>query len=306
MYFGNYQLRTLNITINSGVNDIPEIGLSETSLIDADITVTEMTYDEIVDAGIDVNAPENNQIFKYEVVLTYDPAIDIESLVFYFNTEGKCVGGKSSNSGSAGFGAFPAYEAGDGYAIKLPDDTVVYAASEKMLLVIRGEARWLKEIFDVEMVIMNNSLTDTIENCSATLDLPKGLSLAKMSEGEQNLTQTVDCIGAGSNESVHWYVCGDKEGDYTIGATLEGKTMPFEEEFSYHYEADSSIHVYAGSALDLTLEVPDVTYYNEACLAIRSACEALFIPLSAALYGGFIETTSIVPCSKIDLISRKS
>lgn len=264
VYLGDYKLRTLNITINPGENNIADIGLSEYNAIDADITVTEMTYEEILDAGIDVSAPENNQIFKYEVVLTYDPAIDVESLLFYFNSEGECVGGEGT--GTAGFGTFPAYKAGDGYAVKLPDETVVYAASEKMLLVIRGEARWLKEIFDVEMVIMNNSMTDTIEDCEATLDLPDGLLLAKMSEGEQNITQTIEYIGVGSSETVHWYVCGDKEGDYTIGATLEGKTMPFEEEFSYHFETDSSIHVYAGSALALTLEVPDVTYYNEDAL----------------------------------------
>ena len=65
VYFNDYQLRTLNITINPGENNIADIGLSEYNAIDADITVTEMTYEEILDAGIDVSAPENNQIFKY-------------------------------------------------------------------------------------------------------------------------------------------------------------------------------------------------------------------------------------------------
>lgn len=265
VYCGSYQTRNINFTIRPGINDLPSIGLSEYGIVDASITVTEMSYDEIVSAGIDVEAPANTHVFKYEVTLPYDPSIDFPSIAFYFNSEGKCVGGEAESSElpTGGFGTLPAYQAGEGYAIKLPDDTVVYAASEKMLLVIRGEAKWLKEMFDVEMIIMNNSLTDTIENCTATLDLPEGMSLAAMSEGEQNLTQTVEHIDEGACASVHWYLCGDEEGDYTIGATLEGTTMPFEEDFSSYFEADSAIHVYAGSAFALTFEVPDVTYYNE-------------------------------------------
>ena len=67
----------------------------------------------------------------------------------------------------------------------LNDGTMVtvYPVSEYFYLIIYGEVSWLKEMFDVEMLILNNSSTDTIENCVAELILPEGLSLADMVEG---------------------------------------------------------------------------------------------------------------------------
>lgn len=136
--------------------------------------------------------------------------------------------------------------------------------TEKFLLVIHGEVKWLKEMFDVEMIILNTSGTDTIENCEAQLILPEGLSLATMRSDlqPQTLRQSVPEIGSNQTHTVHWYVRGDAQGSYDIAATLDGMMMPFEEPFHYEYEAEDPITVYAGSAMELTFEVPDVVYYG--------------------------------------------
>ena len=136
----------------------------------------------------------------------------------------------------------------------------VYPVSEQFYLIIYGEVSWLKEMFDVEMLILNNSSTDTIENCVAELILPEGLSLAPMENGEQSAVQTVDHIPESGSHSVHWYVRGDQEGVYNITATLSGTMMPFEEDFYYEYEAESPIKVYAGNAMRMKFYIPDTAY----------------------------------------------
>lgn len=55
---------------------------------------------------------------------------------------------------------------GEGVAIDLPDGTTatVYPISEKFYMIIQGEAKWLKEMFDVQLLVINNSNTDIMEN----------------------------------------------------------------------------------------------------------------------------------------------
>ncbi|MBQ3193828.1 MAG: leucine-rich repeat protein [Oscillospiraceae bacterium] len=186
------------------------------------------------------------------------------------------VGSAKNPSGSGGGGANGGYSGGGGggFSGTLVDGTpvTIYPVSEQFYLIIYGEVCWLKEMFDVEMLILNNSSTDTIENCVAELILPEGLSLATMVEGEQSTVQTVDYIEEGGSHSLHWYVRGDAEGSYDITATLSGTMMPFNEDFYYEYEADSPIKVYAGSAMKMTIHIPD-TAYNEAKYVVKFELE---------------------------------
>lgn len=167
----------------------------------------------------------------------------------------------NSNSG----GGYSGGGGGGGVQGTLSNGTIVtvYPVSEQFYLIIYGEVSWLKEMFDVEMLILNNSSTDTIENCTAELILPEGLSLAAMTEGEQSAIQTVEHIPENGSHSLHWYVRGDQEGVYNITATLSGTMMPFGEEFFYEYVADSPIKVYAGDAMKMTLYIPEAAYNNE-------------------------------------------
>ena len=168
-----------------------------------------------------------------------------------------------SSSGGASIDEFPTDPVEhSGLRGELSDGTVVtvYPVSEQFYLIIYGEVSWLKEMYDVEMLILNNSSTDTIENCVAELILPEGLSLAAMTEGEQSAVQTVDYIPENGSHSLHWYVRGDEPGTYNITATLSGTMMPFNEEFYYEYEADSPIKVYAGNAMHMTFYIPDTAY----------------------------------------------
>ena len=167
-------------------------------------------------------------------------------------------GGSGGGNGGGGYSG----TSGGSFSGTLSNGTLVtiYPVSERFYLIIYGEVSWIKEMFDVEMLILNNSSTDTIENCVAELILPEGLSLAAMTEGEQSAVQLVDHIPENGSHSLHWYVRGDQEGIYNITATLSGTMMPFKENFYYEYEADSPIKVYAGSAMKMTIHIPEAAY----------------------------------------------
>ena len=151
-----------------------------------------------------------------------------------------------------------------GIRIPVKDDIVtVYPVSEYFYLVIRGEVKWLKEMFDVEMLVINNSNTDTLENLTATLELPKGLSLAKMVDKQQTLSQEIGYIGEGDSTSVHWYVRGDNAGSYSLKARLEGMVMPFEEPINDVFVAENQLQVWAGNALNLHFQFPNAAYHGE-------------------------------------------
>ena len=342
-YASGCLVRNLNVTVNPGVNEIPAIGLSARPTYEAEITSKPMTQEEIIDAGIDITAPGNQHVFKYEMKLEFEADIDWESIVFYFNDDGKFLGGGSPNPVPDPDPVDPVYylhyhvvsngmfqhtdckfvEAEYGQVITLdyqpkhpfyifdgwysdetftqritmaqvlstntkvygrwldkdgepidPDpsvpvktkdgDTVrVYPVNEYFYLLVRGEVTWQKEMFDVEMLVFNNSETDTLTDLRATLNLPDGLSLAPMVAAPQQATQYLPTIEGGGSASVHWYVRGDKTGSYNLEARLQGMVMPFEEPIDDIFTGKNQLTVWGGDALHLHFSYPDATWYAE-------------------------------------------
>ena len=291
IYASGCQTRSVKFSVVSGETDLPQIGISDKPLYDATITSHLMTYEEIIEAGIDPSAAENNHLYKYELKLEFVPEIDWMSIYYYMDDNGNKLGGGGTHHdpgdpgdpnpltpdawvrpiywicddiGSGGSGGSGS---GKGHfhipATSTHSEINIYPVSEYFYLIIRGEVRWLKEMFDVEMVVVNNSMTDTMEDLTATLDLPEGLSLATMVSEQQKLTQELGTIEGGGFKSVHWYVRGDTAGSYNVSARLQGRLMPFNEVIDDLFVGDNAIQVWAGNALHLHFEFPNAAYYGE-------------------------------------------
>ena len=164
-----------------------------------------------------------------------------------------------------GEGEEPTFNFGNiGISFPLGDETLtVYPASENFYLIVRGEVRWLKEMFDVEMLVVNNSMTDTLENLTAKLSLPEGLSLPDLFGEKQSDSKYVGNLGHGESKSVHWYVRGDSAGSYSLTANLKGKMMPFNEQIDDNFVSEDNLYVYAGNALHLNFSFPAATYTDD-------------------------------------------
>lgn len=269
-YAKNCLTRSFKITVVNGENDIPVIGLSDKSTYDAELTQKVMTEEEIEDAGIDTEAIGNQQVVKTEMKLVFDEELDVPPIVVETYTAGGKVVGIADTPANVvvegeGYYSRPGSTANYYYRPPVNDQPsiIIQPVSERCYLIIRGEIKWLKEMFDIELLVVNNSATDTLEDLKATLTLPDGLSLADMIDGEQTLEQEMGTVTESSSKSVHWYVRGDKAGSYDLAAQLTGKIMPLGEEINDTFTCEDQLQVWAGNALHLHYEFPNSAYFGE-------------------------------------------
>ena len=263
VYKNNMIMRKFEWTITAGLNEIPDIGLSSEPLIEGSVNTTVLTKTEIEDLGIDTSAPENNHIVKFEVQIDFggyssssdigavgDLISNIITITRYENEKGEEVQpSKGEKGGSSG--------------ISIPGGGMAYFPSSNFILIVYGEAKWLKEMFDVELILLNNSATDTATECMAEINLPEGLSLADMVEGSQSAVADMGTIPSGGLKRTHWYVRGDSAGSYNITASVNGIFRPLGDAFSYNYTTAEPVNVYAGSAMNMKITVPEACEFNE-------------------------------------------
>lgn len=255
--------KDMTVESNETGSSVCEVGLTpmDVSVVDGSLTVREMTREEIEEAGIDMSAPENNQVFEFEVVLEFN--IDMKS------TETRTVTGISNSAGqvlSIGKGGgwskadidVDSGGGGTGGGESEPDlediEIGVFPVAEYAYLVIYGQSHWLKEMFHVELLVANNSYMYDMTDCVATLDLPEGMSLAAMNGEAQSETIEIGTVGkqggsAPNTEKANWYVCGDDVGEYYLTAGVSG--LLDQDPFSANFTTDSPVKVYAGEALHL-------------------------------------------------------
>ena len=244
-----YLPRTLNLKVGEGQAASLTIEMSESSMLVGSLTHKEMTYEEIKEAGIDVNDPDNQHVFRFSTVLTFSPepkySFDIP-LNYYVNSKGTVLHDIGDGTVTAGGGGFSFTF--NGWTGR------VYPVSRDAYLIIYGEARWLKEMFQVQLLLNNTSSTQTVTNAVAELQLPDGLSLAGMRSAPQTLRVSLDDIAPQATSVTNWYVRGDKEGKYALTADVSGVWEPGSEPFKLHFITDEDLEVLAGSALHLYVE----------------------------------------------------
>lgn len=229
--------------------------MSRNDILQVETNVKEMTYDEIVDAGIDVDAIENKQVYNCTAVLTFTP---------------------SASSGSTGGGTLPEnitfdYICTDTEVFNAEPvrfgNTSVCPVAKDIYLIIYSSTTWLKEMFEVQLLVTNTSAVETIRDCIAKINVPEGLSLAVMNDemGQQSEEISIGIIEPEGSADVRWYLCGDAEGEYTLGGTVYGirEGGGISEEISVKFSSKEKISVFGGNALSLTIRAEKVATVGE-------------------------------------------
>jgi hypothetical protein len=132
-------------------------------------------------------------------------------------------------------------------------------------MVIPGQAQWLKEFFDVKMIVSNLAPSPySFDNGSISLtDLPAGLSLAPTNPG-QSTSHSVADIPAGGSVSSDWVLRGDAEGFYGVNATYTGTLDPLGAPLSFQIATlPGAVHVWGGSAITMTVDADDHAYFGD-------------------------------------------
>lgn len=255
--------RSFTVRPDENGRDSYDLGMTPmgVSMVDGKLTAEEMTLEEIVEAGIDPSDPANQHVWKFRTELQFyaTPSLKFDLPVTgYYNGNGDIVGRAGSGWGWNNFTISGGGTGGTSNQMRVG----VFPISEYCILVVYGEAHWLKEMYHVELLVTNNSYTDAIINCNAALELPDGLSLV----GGSSRTLNIPYIAkkgdpAGSNsDSFDWYVRGDAAGEYCLTATVTGQNPDL---FLKTFTMEEPIKVYAGNALHLTITAGDIAFQGE-------------------------------------------
>ncbi len=290
-YMGNSMLRNVRITVMPGENKFADMILSDRAKITGSLSHHEMTLEEMLEEGIDVDALENNHVVRYEVKIGFVSDVTYPFIDFLFDfVDGVWVGNINGNIPDGYKVTFHSGSDEDNndnnnpadnhkdeviqmndrdsnkpyFRIENEEEVIrVYLLSEQFFLVVRGETKWLKEMFDVELFI-SNDMGEDIVDCQAELIIPEGISLATMVDKDSNQQiQNISRIKDGKTSSVHWYVRGDMEGTYMLDARFTGVKESYGDAFEYLFTTAAPLVVYAGSALEMTLYLQPETKFNE-------------------------------------------
>ena len=249
-----YIVRTVSITAAGGADEYT-LGLTTGSIMSGQLTSKEMTYEEIIDAGVNVGSADNQHFYEFKVTLTFTAGLKTYEIPvkWYTDEAGNRLSGpgdgyyhidEESDGVTTGFGGLGGFNIG------------LFPISEHFVLVVYGESHWLKEMYNVELLVVNNSNTDILNDVEATLELPEGLSLAD-TYSRQSLTQQLGTVSEGGQTAANWYVRGDKAGEYNLTAHVSAEDG-FGTPIDQTYTTSDTLKVYAGNALHMTITADDI------------------------------------------------
>ena len=222
-------------------------------IVTGEFEIHKMIFDEIVAAGIDINAAENRNVVKINVTLVYERE-PIHSVIYWNGKTAKsdpiyvktssgtrkltpCVIGSSNSS-----------------LTKAEDPTIVY-------LDVPVEFSYLKEFFSVSLHIINHASSDfSLLDNTVTLNVPDGLSVVKTNSSEPKASVYIDEIKGQTQKTIKWILRGDKAGTYDISADFLGMLSYFNEPISAKFVADNPIEVHNASTIDVEIEAADHNY----------------------------------------------
>jgi len=265
VYGDGYLPAEKDCTILAGSGNKFDFTVVEEDIVTADFTVERMTLDEIVAAGIDITAPENQHIVEVKLDVEYTVhASPSASLTYYVNSSGKVVGGGGGWGGSWTGGGYGGGGTGGSVTkpvyISLNEDNEVETV---IMLTVPVSASFLKEFFHAQLTIYNNADEQyTISENEVELMLPEGLTLVDVEASDDRIVN-FDVIEGQSSRTIDWIIRGDEAGEYALNASYHGILDRFNEEIDAVFSTDEPITVYGETAVSVEVNVPEMLFDNQ-------------------------------------------
>jgi PKD repeat protein len=274
-YHNGFLPGTGSATLTNGSGSVT-IDLEAGSVGQTSMTSTPITDPAVLAAdGIDPNDPANQNIYKFEIHLAFVAGTTTSNIAFGGYTTSGDGGGSEGNPGE-GFiqpqftggttdGGdcvaaslcvdIPGTGGGGGY-VAYPEVGYEGTSPTVMWMIIPGEAKWLKEFFNVSVVVSNLAGSDfSFQHGTVSLaELPAGVSLAPTAVA-QSLVQNVPDVPGGQSVEATWVVRGDTEGFYSLAGQYSGTLEPTGSSIVLDAATSpSALHVWGGSALHLIVD----------------------------------------------------
>ncbi len=248
-YKSGYAPSQQEVLVIAGKSNALMLVLRKSEVVIGSMTATKMTLDEIKKAGIDVTAPGNQNVFRYQINLVYQNKP--YTITHIANTSNKSyVSSSTIGDRTLYVSTVPRSGSSSG------------SAPVTVLLDVPGGTSWLKDFFDVKLHLVNTQGAYDIENCVVSLNIPSGLSVA----GGSAKTNEIGTLPANGSKVLNWIIRGDKPGSYNISADFSGILESFNETISARFAPSEPIKVEDSSRLKLLIEVEEVKYPNDKLL----------------------------------------
>ena len=241
-YLDGYLPDTKTVVIENDKTTEVTFKLTKQNIVTGEFKVREMTFEEIKEKGIDINNPDNQQIYEVNVTLIYGEQ-KIPVTYYRTNTEIKNYVIKDSG-GTASNGV--KYE----YKLKY----IPNKQNKEIIAVVRLpiHASYLKQFFLATLTIINNASEDfELVDCTTDITIPDGLTL-------MDRTPISSTIKGGSCDSETLVLRGDKAGEYNLSAKFSGTLKGFNENITASFESNS-FKVYDKNTVKLVIEIPEQT-----------------------------------------------
>ena len=245
------QATTATVVLNQSTG--ATLRLPRGQLVIGELTVHRMNLEEIQAAGVDVSAPENQWVYKFEVHLAFNNQ-PLPTTQFVVNGAGNFLANSwqplviNESGGGGGGGSSSTGGKMIAYPVAIPHVDHPEVRPTVAYLVIPGEASWLKEFFEVSLLLENTADPQfVINNSQATLKLPEGLALAPTRE-PQNPTIIIGDLPGGETRQVKWIIRGDQKGYYSLEASFNGNLQPFNDPVQVTFRTGDSFRVWGDDA----------------------------------------------------------
>ena len=244
-----------NVTVLTNATREITLTMIKEELVTGTFEVTRMTFNEIVDAGIDVYDPANQNVYSVEVTVRYG---EKEIPIKYIRNDNKIIKYTVSNSG----GSKPNENKpnGNGNSTISGISFIPNKENKEFIAILQFDAtaKTLKEFFDVKLHIVNNATKDfVLTNNEVNLNVPDGLHLMDNVSGEWCNSKNVkfDKLVGQETKTLSWIVRGDKVGSYDLSADYSGVLSEFEETVMTSFKTDEPIDVYGMTNIMFNVEV---------------------------------------------------
>jgi YD repeat-containing protein len=221
-YAKNYLARSDTVTITTGGSNTFTVTLTPGQTLEVtDVAARQLTPEEIVARGVQLNDPANFWVYDFTIYLPL-ATYPVPNVILPANPQlgtgypigCACGGGGAAAAGGPSIGGW-----------------VHYVAPGQRLetwIVIPGRFRILKQFWEATIYLNNYAQTANpnsivITDITATLNVPNGLALPPLFGSPQPAAQRVDPIPAGGSRQINWIVRGDAAGTYQLGADVTAK-----------------------------------------------------------------------------------
>ena len=244
-YVNGYLPKEITVNVNAQEKKEYVISLTKDKLLEAKVTVNKLSLAELEMKGVDLSNPANYNTVEVEFDVMIEGQIVHYRTVTSPKNPGRIgVGGGGSGSGSGSSkGEFIVT------LVRDVEPVIVYYES-------RPAVSWLNDMYEVKVSVLNKASSEfSIEDLTATLQLPQYVSLAALTGKAQTTTQNKAKLNGGDSWSASWIVKGSRSGTYNFNVDINGTVMPFETLYSITATGEAKIEVTSGKGLHLFIVV---------------------------------------------------